>query len=187
MPWTLIDGASQPLLLSTTSRMKHGCMCKSLSVCVFVIVWHCACLPAYMWVGVYCSRFPCRWGNFDTYTLPRVSQCFLQGEVAWHKSWNSTGTIFLTMKMACDCSAPIFSMIRPLGFTPSWGVTVLAFNLKPVFTFIILHCLCDWCSCQTFQQDISSLQAMVVWHGAILKMSRNIVVTAVKKSKEHFN
>lgn len=92
------------------------------------------------------------------------------------------------MKMACDCYALIFNMMRPLGFTQSWGVTVFAFNIKPVFTFIILHYLCDWCSCQTLQQDISFLQALVVSHGAILKMSHSIGSRCKeKKREEDFN
>lgn len=89
--------------------------------------------------------------------------------------------------MACDCYAPIYSMMRPLVYTQSSRVTVLAFNLKPVFTFYYSALFVGLMHMSNPSAQYLFLQAMVAWSGAIFEISHNIEITAIKKSVEDLN
>lgn len=75
-------------------------------------------------------------------------------------------------------------MMRPLGYTLSSVVTVLAFNLKPVFTFYYSALFVGLMYMSNPSAQYLFLQAMVAWNGAIFEISHNIGITAIKKSED---
>lgn len=78
-----VDRWGFPTVLSRTSRMKYGCMCVFADVCVpCVYMYMYMCVPLYLLTCLCVTLcaflrsytvFLCRWGHFDTHSLPSVS------------------------------------------------------------------------------------------------------------------
>lgn len=84
------------------------------------------------------------------------------------------------MKMTCDSYAPIYSMMSPLGYIEGSRVTVLAFNLKPVFTF---YYSALFVRLMYMSNHSAWYPFLVASHGAIFKMSHSIGITAIKNER----